>query len=254
MLIINIIIFILFENVLNFYIPFGNHSNITLQNFSFGSCYGGFLADPNKSWIFKTINKNNPQMWVWGGDAAYLDSFSLNYFKNSLSLNFSHAVNMFNKTKNDQYYQTLYKNVPTIGVWDDHDYGFNDGNKYYKDKEYIKKLYLDFIDEPEDSLRRALNRGIFTSYTFGDNTTHKTVKIILLDVRFDKNSLVFDKSPDILGIITYNNKERNNGNGWKKNFLQTRHLLLLSLVLKFYLSIDSLQSLGMEIRDKDFFI
>ena len=195
----------------NYYIPFGNHRNVTLDNFSFGSCYGGFLST-KKTWIFKTVIKYNPELWIWGGDAAYLDSFSLNYFKRSLALNFTHAENMFNLTKNDEFYKILNKKIPTIGIWDDHDFGFNDGNKYYKDKEFIKNLYLDFVDEPSNSLRRQLNRGIFTSYTFGDPNTHKTVKIILLDVRFDKNSLVLDKHPDMLGSIMII-KVRNNGNG-----------------------------------------
>ena len=201
MLLLSIVFLIFCGNVINFHIPTGNHSEITLKNFSFGSCYGGFLSNPDKRWIFKTIEKLNPEMWIWAGDAAYLDSFSINYFKQSLSLNFTHAEKMFNKTKFNEYYQILHKRIPTLGVWDDHDFGFNDGNKYYLDKEHIKKLYLDFIDEPNDSIRRSLNRGIFTSYSFGDINTHKTVKIILLDVRYDKNSLVLDNYPDMLGII-----------------------------------------------------
>jgi alkaline phosphatase D len=190
----------LFQLASAYYLPLGNHTNMTLSNFSFGSCFGGFLAT-KKTWIFKIISKHDPQLWVWGGDAAYLDSFTINYFKRSLQLNFTHSEIMFNKTKFDDYYKPFHSKVPTIGVWDDHDYGFNDGNKYYKDKEYIKNLFLDFIDEPRDSIRRSLNRGIYTSYTFGDQETHKTVKIILLDVRFDKNSLVFDKYPDVLGML-----------------------------------------------------
>lgn len=201
MLLFCILFLIVCENVFSFYIPGGNHTEIILTNFSFGSCFGGFLSDSEKQWIFRTIEKQNPQIWIWAGDAAYLDSFSINYFKRSINLNFTHAEKMFNKTKFNEYYQILHKRIPTIGVWDDHDFGFNDGNKYYLDKEYIKKLYLDFIDESNDSIRRSLKRGIFTSYSFGDPTTHKTVKIILLDVRYDKNSLVFDNSPDMLGIV-----------------------------------------------------
>ena len=98
-----LLIFSFLQTTFNFYIPFGNHNNVTLNNFSFGSCFGGFLST-GKTWIFKTVLKYDPQIWVWGGDAAYLDSFSLNYFKRSLALNFTHAENMFNKTKNDEFY------------------------------------------------------------------------------------------------------------------------------------------------------
>ena len=31
------------------------------------------------------------------------------------------------------------KNIPTIGVWDDHDFAMNDGNGYFAHKEMAKK-------------------------------------------------------------------------------------------------------------------
>jgi hypothetical protein len=55
---------------LSYYIPSGDHQNITLTNFSFGSCFKG----PN-GWrqdMFKTIDQNDPQLWLWAGDAAYV--------------------------------------------------------------------------------------------------------------------------------------------------------------------------------------
>src|SRR4051812_5026139 len=95
-------------------------------------------------------------------------------------------------------YQILYKKVPTIGIWDDHDFAINDGNGYYAHKEISKRFYLDFIDEPIDSERRRLGRSIYTSYSFGDKSTHKTVRLILLDIRFNKQSYYFDNDPDML--------------------------------------------------------
>jgi alkaline phosphatase D len=41
-----------------------------------------------------------------------------------------------------------------IGVWDDHDYGKNNGDKTFKNKHIIREIFLDFIDEPLDSQRR----------------------------------------------------------------------------------------------------
>lgn len=71
------------------------------------------------------------------------------------------------------------------------------GNKYSSFKDQIKELYLDFLDEPEHSERRVPNRGIYTSYSFG--VSHKTVRIILLDVRYHKQSYFYDTDPDVLG-------------------------------------------------------
>jgi alkaline phosphatase D len=45
--------------------------------------------------------------------------------------------------------------VPVIGVWDDHDYGSNNADKYFEYKDLTRELYLDILDEPKDSLRRT---------------------------------------------------------------------------------------------------
>ena len=45
-----------------------------------------------------------------------------------------------------------------MGVWDDHDYGMSNGNKYYRDKDLVRDIFLDFLDEPLDSNRR-LDKG-----------------------------------------------------------------------------------------------
>jgi hypothetical protein len=66
----------------SYYIKPGLHSNITLANFSFGSCYRGFLSDRYD--IFKIINQNNPNLWVWLGDAAYVHELHINVYKTNL--------------------------------------------------------------------------------------------------------------------------------------------------------------------------
>lgn len=46
-------------------------------------------------------------------------------------------------------YAPFRQKVPKIiGVWDDHDYGLNNGNKYFKRKELVRDIFLDFLDEP----------------------------------------------------------------------------------------------------------
>ena len=68
------------------------------------------------------------------------------------------------------------------GVWDDHDYGINDGNKYYPLKNEAKKLFSDFLDD--GSIRN--HEGLYHSFSFPN------LKIILLDIRWfrdDKKDL-----------------------------------------------------------------
>ena len=130
------ILIFLFHFIDSYYISF-NNENTTLSNFSFGSCYK--YRYRNK--MFKTIIKNNPQLWIWSGDVVYVSKSR-------------EAENMFNNTKNDKYYMRIREKIPTIGTWDDHDFGQNDGNRKYKKKNFYKNLFLNFIDEPSNSIRR----------------------------------------------------------------------------------------------------
>lgn len=68
-----------------------------------------------------------------------------------------------------------------IGIWDDHDYGINDGDASYSDKLASQKLFLEFLDEPPESPRWH-RPGLYNAWTFG-NPPHQTM-VILLDTRY----------------------------------------------------------------------
>ena len=51
-------------------------------------------------------------------------------------------------------------NFPFEAIWDDHDYGLNDGGKNYAFKKQAKELFLDFWDIPLDDVRR-LRQGLY---------------------------------------------------------------------------------------------
>ena len=44
--------------------------------------------------------------------------------------------------------------VRTIGVWDDHDFGVNNGGSDFSRKALYREMYLDILDEAKDSARR----------------------------------------------------------------------------------------------------
>ncbi|CCD18714.1 hypothetical protein, conserved (fragment), partial [Trypanosoma vivax Y486] len=48
-----------------------------------------------------------------------------------------------------------------IGVWDDHDFGKNDGGKEHVNKEEMQKIFLDFLEVPSDSIRRR-QHGVYS--------------------------------------------------------------------------------------------
>jgi len=79
-----------------------------------------------------------------------------------------------------------------VGVWDDHDYGVNDGDSTNPFRVDQKQVYLDYLEEPEDSQRRRRGdqHGIYQYYRVEKGGIK--VLIVLMDVRYErtKNSTI----------------------------------------------------------------
>lgn len=165
-------------------IPVKDLNNITI---TFGSC-NKYSGEHNNR-VFYRIAETNPDIWIWLGDAAYTDHRVL-----PTVFVYSGEANVKNKlleVKNSLAYSHLRKSTNVIGVWDDHDFGLNNGGIAFPHKAITQQLWLDFIDESLESIRRKRS-GIYESYYLGDPTK---VKIILLDVRFNRD----EDSGDLLG-------------------------------------------------------
>lgn len=158
---------------------------------AFGSCVKEYLDAP----IFNDIVNDNPDIFVWLGDMVYGDTENMDTLESK-----------YNRLLQKPEYQNLVRSTPIIGVWDDHDYGVNDGNKYYPKKAESKLLALDFLDAPKTDERYKRN-GLYSSHRIESNG--KIIKIILLDTRYFQDSLsrdtktrnkyLINKSGDILG-------------------------------------------------------
>ena len=96
-------------------------------------------------------------------------------------------------------YQLLEETVPIIGIWDDNDYGLNNGGRRFTEKDLKRELWLDFIGEPNDSERR-LQKGTPIYQDYFLTKADLLVQVILLDNRYDSDadSLLFG-SGDVLG-------------------------------------------------------
>ncbi len=80
--------------------------------------------------------------------------------------------------------------VQVIGVWDDHDFGTNNGGKEFSRKGIYREMFMEFIGEPEDSPRREQkNSGMFQDYIIDQRDIK--IHIILLDTRWG-----YDKETD----------------------------------------------------------
>lgn len=137
-----------------------------------GSCYDGSRGN---SAIFEAVVKNKPDMWIWLGDIVYGDTHDMTELKS-----------IYDSLKQNTYYKQLREQVDIIGVWDDHDYGQNDGGKFYSRKKQSKEVLLDFLDVPsEDKIHD--HEGAYSSYIL--NEGKKKVKILLLDARYFRDTV-----------------------------------------------------------------
>ena len=144
----------------------------TLSTIAFGSCNRTDLEQP----LWDDILAQQPDLWIWLGDNVYADTRDMDVMQKK-----------YQQQRQQPDYQQLLASVPVVGIWDDHDYGINDGGKHYAQKEESRDLLLDFLDvsKTNDVWDRE---GAYQSYTFGPEG--QRVKVILLDTRYFRDTLV----------------------------------------------------------------
>ncbi len=159
----------------------------SLTTIAFGSCNKHDMAQPT----WESVVQNQPDLWIWLGDIIYGDTENMETLKKK-----------YDAQKLNPTYQQLLKTCPIIGIWDDHDYGENDGDQSYPKKVESKQLLLDFLDIPKKASVRK-REGAYQAFTFGKK--NKKVKIILLDGRYFRDELTRD--------ISINNRYQPNEEG-----------------------------------------
>ena len=161
-------------------------------NIAFGSCNKHDEPQP----LWNPILENKPDLWIWTGDIIYGDTKNMDLMQSK-----------YDAQKKITDYQKVLDYCPVIGVWDDHDYGQNDGGKMYTMKKESKNLLLSFLDIPENAEVRK-HDGVYSSYTYGEKD--KSIKVILLDCRTFKDDIkrtkkisVADPKADLLGATQW---------------------------------------------------
>lgn len=145
---------------------------LMVETINFGSCNKHDLPQP----LWKPILLDSPDVWIWLGDNVYGDTHDMALLKSK-----------YEAQSNIPEYQKLKKSAQIIGVWDDHDYGINDGGIHYLKKKESQQIMLDFLGEPLESPRRK-QEGVYASYDYGIG--ENKVKVILLDTRYHRDTLL----------------------------------------------------------------
>ncbi len=133
---------------------------------AFGSCNRQDL--PQDYW--KTIAAHEPEAWLWLGDNVYSDTDDMDKMAADYATQ-----------KNNPNYASFMAAVPAIyGIWDDHDYGLNDGGKEWIHQDAAKEQMLAFLDIPAEAAVRK-RKGAYQAYTIEQGDI--AVRVILLDTR-----------------------------------------------------------------------
>ncbi|MBL8820257.1 MAG: alkaline phosphatase family protein, partial [Planctomyces sp.] len=122
--------------------------------------------------ILRTVLDWRPELFIYLGDNIYGDTRDMELLKAK-----------YQKLNSRPEFQDLRAATPTIATWDDHDYGENDAGKDYPFRDQSREIFLNFWNEPQNSVRRQ-HQGIYTSYRFQDAPSGKVLQVILLDTRY----------------------------------------------------------------------
>ncbi len=151
--------------------------NIESLKIGFGSCIDEAKPQP----IWKALEKERLNDFFFMGDNIYGDM-------DSGVLSISNMGSAY--AKQAENFPDWLQNLKPLAIWDDHDYGLNDGGQEYTLKKDSQKLFLDFwkIDKQDDRHKRE---GIY----FSETRQIKDTKILLigLDTRYFRSPLEGEK-------------------------------------------------------------
>lgn len=148
----------------------------------FGSCSHQDKPQP----IWTSVLEDKLDAFIFLGDNIYGDSDDAAVLKRKYA-----------KLAAIPGFAALREQMPTYATWDDHDYGRNDAGKEYPSKEASRQLLLDFWEEPESSLRRTQEGGIYSSVLFTEPAASallhgaepRVIQLLLLDLRWNRTAL-----------------------------------------------------------------
>ena len=107
--------------------------SVNQQVIAFGSC--NKPAIDGKMW--SAIADNDPELFIWLGDIIYGDTHDMRLLRSK-----------YQELTYLPEYQKFARKTTITGVWDDHDYGVNDGDKSFPKKKESRDLLFDFLDVP----------------------------------------------------------------------------------------------------------
>jgi alkaline phosphatase D len=145
-----------------------------LTRIAFGSC-----ADQNQPQpIWRAVRAYQPEFFIFAGDNVYGG-----VRRHDLAeLQEAYAGAM----RHQEFMDFIASQPQHAAIWDDHDFGVNDGGVENPFKQQAKDAFLEFWHAPADDVRRR-REGLYHHLTIGP--AGQRVQIILLDTRWFRSAL-----------------------------------------------------------------
>lgn len=144
---------------------------VALTRIAFGSC----IDQTKPQGVWHAVLADKPDLFIFGGDNVYASGVPWSRDK---------LLAAYAQLAAEPGFARLKRAVPHLAIWDDHDYGQNDGGIDFAHKFESKAAFLDFWQVPENDPRRARD-GIYHAEVYGP--PGQRVQVILLDTRWFKS-------------------------------------------------------------------
>jgi alkaline phosphatase D len=123
--------------------------------------------------IFESINAKNPDIMIWGGDNIYLREADWDS-KTGILHRYTHSRSI-------KEMQPLLAKTQNFAIWDDHDFGPNDGDRSFYNKNLTLEAFKNFWANKSYGMKPEQNEGNYSTFNWGD------AQFFLLDDRFFKS-------------------------------------------------------------------
>lgn len=144
-----------------------------VQRIAFGSCIHQDQPQP----IWQALLAAQPDAFIFVGD---------NVYASGLSFRLERLRAAYLKAGGQPGMAAVRERIPHWAIWDDHDYGVNDGGAAFADKPLSKDEFLSFWQVPPDDPRRH-RAGLYHAVVHGP--PGRRVQVILLDTRWFRSAL-----------------------------------------------------------------
>jgi alkaline phosphatase D len=144
----------------------------SIERIGLASCMDQTKPQP----VWDAVLADEPHLFVFAGDNVYAD---MPYSRANLQRAYGLA-------QQQEGLQKLRRNVRHLAIWDDHDYGQNDGGADFPGKAEAKEEFLEYWKVPQGDPRRR-REGLYHAEVAGP--PNKRVQVIVLDTRWFRSPL-----------------------------------------------------------------